>query len=214
MFHNVYHKHKQSLYNKSHKKKTAPGQLHLSIGGSSRFQNLAQNQNFAQKTTGTWLVEVVPLTESEFYLNQAQAQKLIILHGAGGNYAELPADQTYLKSHAKSIGATIIDADDNLVRAHLASKKLRKNCGITTEVGTAMLASMSWNNAEELLPLECKEISYSPDMQNVPVEEIFLDQHKRVRVAMVETFEERAKLMSGTQLLLHEQTIVGHEENS
>jgi hypothetical protein len=77
-----------------------------------------------------------------------------------------------------------------------------------------MLAPTSWNNAEELLPSACRKIPYSTDMQNVPVEKIFLDQHGRVRVAMVETFEERAKLMSGTQLLLHEQTVVGHEENS
>ena len=64
-------------------KKTPSGQLHLSISASSRFENLAQ------KEPGVWLVEVLPRTESEFYLKQGQTEKFIIVHGAGGTYDHL-----------------------------------------------------------------------------------------------------------------------------
>lgn len=76
-----------------------------------------------------WLVEVLPRTESEFYLKQGQTEKFIIVHGAGGTYDHLTKDQKDLINYAKSINAKIIDLND-LVKAHLAPANLRKNCGI------------------------------------------------------------------------------------
>ena len=184
--------------------KAPAGQLHLSIANTSQRVQLAQNDSKA------WLVEVFPQTQSEFFVSKSK--KYIIIHGAGGNYEQISKQQLSLKKYASSIGAKILEVE-NIVKAHLAPRKLRENCGITTDVGTAILSSNMWNQAEEVGAQKSRDFTYSSDFSGFSFEEIMINKHNQARQEIITKLNTLSNL-SSEQLFLNDLTSAGHEEMS
>jgi hypothetical protein len=187
-------------------RKTKSGHIPDSISFTSNSERCQLIQKDKLKV---WEVGLLPQTESKFFINKGKNKTVILVHGAGGNHAITNHDLKELKKYAKSKSATILLVND-IVRSHLAPKRLRENCNITTDIGTVMLTPSEWNKAEENLDPSVRDLTYRPEFQNVSFQEVLQDKHNQTRDAIVKKLDEQANL-SGEKLVIFEQNIAGHD---
>lgn len=186
------------------KQEARTGQLHLTIGGNSKRAQLVQNDS------KTWLVEVYDRTEGEFFVSKCK--KYIIVHGAGGNYGVVDKQMKHLIKFAKDIGADIIQVND-IVKAHLAPDKVRKNCCVSTDIGAVILSSTTWNQIEESGEIASRDLTYRLGFNGMAFEEIMQNMHDQARQEIISKLDALSNL-NPEELLIKEMTIEGHKEMS
>jgi hypothetical protein len=189
----------------SRTKKTAPGQLHLSIGATPNSQRVQLTQNDSNE----WLVKIHEPTQSQYFVSKCQ--QYIIVHGAGSNYAVL--DLNDFTTYDNDIGAKIIQANQVLVKAHFNPEKVRNNWYVSTESGIVIVSSKKWNQAEESGELESRNITYRSDFKGIAFEEIMQTMHDETRDEIITKLNTSSSL-SGEELLINEMTIEGHKQMS
>lgn len=188
-------------------KKTRADQIHYSIGATSNSERWQLIQTTDKLRV--WEVGILPKTENEFFINNSKIETVVIVHGAGGNHEIMKEDLKAIKEYAKSKNAKILLVSD-IVRSHLAPKRLRENCNIINEIATAMFTPSTWNKVEENLDSIVRDLTYRSAFENVSFEEILQNKHNETCDAIVEKLDEQASL-SGDELLIREQNVAGHK---